>query len=145
MHLGTRGKKSASPAAYADPSTYDGACLSDSDMGNGKPIQVVFRCPSLGAIISGDSSCEPEISREELVSPVHNPHFQGTHTHAPTRTAVSKCSLNIASVTKDKSKSIAFEGDRRGKKRSKGRRRGLNFTTATKFDNSRSDSIHIEV
>jgi hypothetical protein len=93
---------SASPAAYADPSTYDGADLSDSDMGNGKSIQVVFRCPSLGTTISGDSSCEPEISREELVSPVYNPHFQGTHTHAPTRTAVSKCSLNIASVTKDK-------------------------------------------
>jgi hypothetical protein len=29
-------------------------------MGNGKSIQVVYRCPSLGTIISGDSSCEPE-------------------------------------------------------------------------------------
>jgi hypothetical protein len=72
MHLGTRGKKfkteclfcSASPAAYADPSTYDGADLSDIDMGQGKSIQCVLRnAPSLGTITSGDSSCEPEICR----------------------------------------------------------------------------------
>jgi hypothetical protein len=73
MHLGTRGtgKKSkteclfcsAPPAAYTDPSTYDGTDLSDTDMGNGKSIQVVPRYPSLGTIISGDSSCEPEIHR----------------------------------------------------------------------------------
>jgi hypothetical protein len=30
-------------------------------MGKGKLIQVVFRYPSLGTVISGDSSCEPEI------------------------------------------------------------------------------------
>jgi hypothetical protein len=53
----------APPAAYTDPSTYDGADRSDIDMGNGKSIQVVSRCPSLGTIISGDSSCEPEIHR----------------------------------------------------------------------------------
>ena len=73
MHFGTRGtgKKSktecllcpAPPAAYTDPNTYDGADLSDIDMGNGKSIQVVYRYPSLGTIISGDSSCDPEIHR----------------------------------------------------------------------------------
>jgi hypothetical protein len=73
MHLGTRGtgKKSkteclfcpAPPAAYTDPSTYDGADRSDIDMGNGKSMQVVSRYPSLGTIISGNSSCEPEINR----------------------------------------------------------------------------------
>jgi hypothetical protein len=71
MHLGTRGKTSkteclfcsASPAAYADPSTCDGADLSDIDMGNGKSIQVVHQYPSLGTIISGNSGCEPEINR----------------------------------------------------------------------------------
>jgi hypothetical protein len=62
VHLGARGKKSkteclfcsASPAAYADPSTYDGADLSDIDMGNGKSIQVVciHQYPSLGTITS---------------------------------------------------------------------------------------------
>jgi hypothetical protein len=64
MHLGTSGtgKKSktecllcpAPPAAYTDPNTYDRANLSDIDMSNGKSIQVVYRCPSLGAITSGD-------------------------------------------------------------------------------------------
>jgi hypothetical protein len=72
MHLGTRGtgKKSkteclfcpAPPATYTDPSTYDGVDRSDIDMGNGKSIQVVSRYPSLRTIISGDSSCEPEIT-----------------------------------------------------------------------------------
>ena len=32
-------------------------------MGNGKSIQVTYRYPSLGTIISGDSSCEHEINR----------------------------------------------------------------------------------
>jgi hypothetical protein len=32
-------------------------------MVNGKPIQVVYRYPSLGTTISGDSSCDPEINR----------------------------------------------------------------------------------
>jgi hypothetical protein len=55
----------APPAAYTDPNTYDGAGRSDIDMGNGKSIQVVSRYPSLGTIISGDSSCEePEIHRQ---------------------------------------------------------------------------------
>jgi hypothetical protein len=68
MHLGARGKKSkteclfcsASSAAYADPSTYDGADLSDIDMGNGKSIQVVTNTlPSApSSVISGNSSCE---------------------------------------------------------------------------------------
>jgi hypothetical protein len=73
MHLGTRGKKSktkcifcsAPPAAYTDPSTCDcdGADLTDIDMGQGKSIQCVFQCLSLGTIICGDSSCGPEINR----------------------------------------------------------------------------------
>jgi hypothetical protein len=73
IYLGTHGtgKKSkteclfcpAPPAAYTDPNTYDRADQSDIDMGNGKSIQVVSRYHSLGTIISGDSSCEPEIHR----------------------------------------------------------------------------------
>ena len=73
MHLGTHGsgKKSkteclfcsAPTTAYTDPSTYDGTDFSDIDMGNGKTIQVTYRYPSLGTIISGDSSCEHEINR----------------------------------------------------------------------------------
>jgi hypothetical protein len=73
MHLGTRGtgKKSkteclfcpAPPAAYTDPSTYDGAALSDIDMGNGKSIQVVSRCPSLGTIISGSAATQAASQR----------------------------------------------------------------------------------
>jgi hypothetical protein len=51
------------PAAYTDPSTYDGTDFSDIDMGNGKSIQVTYRYPPLGTIISGDSSCEHEINR----------------------------------------------------------------------------------
>jgi hypothetical protein len=42
---------------------YGRADLSDIDMGNGKSIQVFYRCPSLGTIISGDSSCDHEINR----------------------------------------------------------------------------------
>jgi hypothetical protein len=53
----------APPAAYTDPSNYDGADLSDIGMGNGKSIQVTHRCLSLGTTISGDSSCEHEINR----------------------------------------------------------------------------------
>jgi hypothetical protein len=34
-----------------------------STWGNGKSIQVVYRYPSLGTIISGDSSCNHEINR----------------------------------------------------------------------------------
>jgi hypothetical protein len=73
MHLSTRGTGTKSkteclfcpapPAAYIDPTTYDGADLSNIDMDNGKSIQVVSRCPSLGTTTSGNSSCEPEINR----------------------------------------------------------------------------------
>jgi hypothetical protein len=59
----------APPTAYTDPNTYDRSDLSDIDMGNGngKSIQVVYRCPSLGTITSGDSSCDHEVSRRILL------------------------------------------------------------------------------
>jgi hypothetical protein len=56
---------SASPAAYADPSTYDGADLPDIDMGQGKSIQCVLRnAPSLGTIIRAATQAASQGSAE---------------------------------------------------------------------------------